>query len=118
MLKWIKARAILITVLVIASLVIMNIAANLYMDYITQNIIEEYDKKNRENSFLLESLIEHQNWSLELIQSILENKDFKGNLNHNETVFAKWYYSFKGTDEYWDIPDDQREVFDSIVEVN
>jgi methyl-accepting chemotaxis protein len=81
-------------------------------------MIEEYDKKNQENTFLLESVIEHQNWSLELIQSILENKDFKGNLNHNETDFAEWYYSFKGTDEYWDIPDNQREVFDSIVEVN
>lgn len=118
MLKWLKARAILITVLVIASLVIMNIAVNLYLDLKTQKIIEEYDKKNRENSFLLESLIEHQNWSINLVQSILENRDFNGNLNHNETVFAEWYYSFKGTDDYWNIPDDQRKVFDGIVEVN
>ena len=118
MLKWFKVRAIFITVLVIASLVILNIAVNLYMDYITQNIIEEYNKKNQENTFLLESVIEHQNWSLALIRSILANRDFNGNLNHNETDFAEWYYSFKGTDDYWNIPDEQREVFDSIVEVN
>lgn len=118
MLDWIRARAILITVLLIAFIVILNIAVNLYMDFRTENIINEYDRKNIENNFLLESVIEHQNWSLVLIQSILTNREFKGNLNHNETVFAQWYYSFKGTDKYWDIDEEQRAVFDSIVEVN
>ena len=73
---------------------------------------------SKTNMFLREKYSEHLVWSNDLAESIALNRNFTGELNHNETDFAKWYYGFSGTAEYWELKDEHRAVFDKIGPVN
>ena len=68
--------------------------------------------------FLRARYNDHLKWSGELIESIATGHEFTGELNHNETEFAKWYYSFSGTLPYYDLDPEQKKIFDKIGPAN
>jgi|GEM_PF-721953 len=116
--KWFKEKKILLTVVTITTLALLSIVINLVFDWKNQTLLSDYSSKHQENLFLLNSVIKQQQWSNELLVSIMRNRDFKGELNHNETDFARWYYSYKGSSDYWDMDESLRKDFDSIGRVN
>ncbi len=113
-----KEKKLLITVVLIVLLSLLNISAYIVLDWMNENLFKRYSDKQTENSFLLKSVINESRWSNRLLESILTNMEFDGELNHNETDFAKWYYSLKGTAKYWKMDDAAREVFDSLGRIN
>ncbi|MFH0976378.1 MAG: methyl-accepting chemotaxis protein [Spirochaetota bacterium] len=115
---WIKEKKLQISLITI---IIMVFAQNLFtiiIDIKRGYVLKELNIINSNNQFLREKYSDHLTWSVGLLESIATNKAFAGQLNHNETDFAKWYYSFSGTKEYWDMDDKRRKIFDNMGPVN
>ena len=115
---WIKEKRLQISMIVVILLVFCQNAATIFIDSKKNFILNDLQKIESNNNFLRDKYREHLSWSVELLESIVAGEDFKGQLNHNETDFAKWYYSFKGTGPYWDMDASRREVFDKMAQVN
>ena len=81
-------------------------------------IISEYTVLQNNNQFIRERFSDHLAWANSLIESLATGKAFTGELNHNETEFARWYYSFSGTSGYWDLEKERKELFDKIGPAN
>ena len=114
----IKEKRLQISLIIVILLVFCQNAATLLIDIKKNNILNNVNKIENDNHFLRDKYFEHLSWSVELLESIVSGEEFKGQLNHNETDFAKWYYSFKGTTPYWDMDAGRREVFDKMGQVN
>lgn len=116
--KFFRNRAIIISIVLIVLLVILQSFINFFFESIRNESAENIFKLQKENVFLREKFIEHLTWANNLIESIAMAAEFTGELNHNETDFAKWYYSFSGSLEYWEMDEERRSIFDAIGPVN
>lgn len=81
-------------------------------------LISEYITLQGNNQFIRERFSDHLAWANSLIESLAAGWAFRGELNHNETEFARWYYSFSGTAEYWNLDRKRKEIFDRIGPAN
>jgi methyl-accepting chemotaxis protein len=115
---WLKEKKLQISLIIIIILVFSQNIFSIIIDTKREAILKELNIINSNNQFLRDKYADHLAWSVELLESIVAGIDFKGQLNHNETDFAKWYYAFSGTRPYWDMDSERRSVFDKIGPVN
>ncbi len=117
-LAWLKEKRLLLSLIVIILLVLSQSVLTFVTDIKREGIFNELSELNKNNQFLKEKYADHLLWSTELLESIATGSVFKGQLNHNETDFAKWYYSFSGSRKYWEMDNTRKSVFDKIGPVN
>ncbi|MBN2403342.1 MAG: methyl-accepting chemotaxis protein [Spirochaetes bacterium] len=115
---WIKEKRVQLSLILVILLVFCQNSASVLLDIKRDSVLNDLKKIESNNHFLRDNYFEHLIWSVELLESIVADVDFKGQLNHNETDFAKWYYSFKGSGPYWDMDTGRRQVFDKMGQVN
>ena len=113
-----KDRATLISIVLIISLVIIQNVINIALIYRKDLILQKLTAIEEHNQFVKQKYTDHVKWANALAESIAAGTEFRGELNHNETPFAKWYYSFSGSAEYWNMDNELRAVFDEIGPVN
>ncbi len=115
---WLKEKRLQISMIIIIGLIFCQNILIILLDIKRETILEELNAINRNNQFLKEKYADHLAWNVDLLESIVVGVNFKGQLNHNETDFAKWYYSFSGTRPYWDMDNERRSIFDKMGPVN
>ncbi len=118
LLRRFKSASILISLATIALLVSVQNIMVFYFVSKKDSAVAEMLKVQDSNSKIRDGCIDFLAWKNELIESISSGREFAGELNHNETGLARWYYSFSGTAEYWEMDDERRGVFDSIGPAN
>jgi methyl-accepting chemotaxis protein len=117
-LAWLKEKRLLLSLVLIIILVLCQSVLTFVTDIKRESVFNELSEINKNNQFLKEKYADHLLWCTELLESIATGGVFKGQLNHNETDFAKWYYSFSGSRKYWDMDNTRKSVFDKIGPVN
>ncbi|MBN2042028.1 MAG: hypothetical protein JW864_18475 [Spirochaetes bacterium] len=113
-----RNSGLIISLILIVFIVVFQNVSNFLFDIGKKELFESILSLQKENIFLKEKFNEHLIWANSLVESIAIGSDFEGELNHNETKFGKWYYSFSGSREYWEMDEERRDVFDAMGPVN
>jgi len=116
--EWFKGKRLQLSLIFIIFMVLSQSVLTFIIDYKKESIFSELTEINNENQFLKDKYAEHLLWSSDLLESIATGGVFKGELNHNETDFAKWYYSLSGSRKYWNMDDERRSVFNQMGPAN
>jgi methyl-accepting chemotaxis protein len=113
-----REKKIQLSILMIIIAIITQCSVSMYLSFKKDFLTAQLTRISKNNLFIQEKFSDHIKWAEELIESIAENKDFQGELDRNKTDFAKWYFSFSGSKEYWAQDDEKRTVFDKIGSAN
>ena len=89
--RFFRDRKLILSVILIVLFVSSQNIFNFFLNDRINELTEEIFLLQKENTFLRE-YNDHLRWANALIESIAEGREFTGELNHNETGFAKWYY--------------------------
>jgi methyl-accepting chemotaxis protein len=109
-----KEKKILFSIILITAAVIAQSLFSFRFSILKDESYRELSSIRSNNAFLNETYIHYMKWSVELIESAAENRAFTGELDRNKTDFGKWYFSFAGSRQYWDLPAECRDVFDKF----
>lgn len=97
-------------------LIILQGSVNFYLNKQGEKNSSRALELHNQTVFLKEKLIDHMNWSKDLLESIIEEKQFAGELDHRLCDFGKWYYSFKESEEFLSMSPDRKKIIDDIEE--
>ncbi len=111
-------KTLIISVSAIMGLVILYIIVIFMLIDGRDRVISEYRSIQNNNQFIRDRFNDYLRWTNSLIESLSTGDRFQGELNHNETPFARWYYSFSGSNGYWDLDEERKKVFDRMGPVN
>lgn len=110
----IRSMGITISIVSIVLLVVIQNSIFFFFDYQKDKINKSISKQTGDIQFLNSRYLDQVLWANQLIESIAMGKKFAGELNHNETEFGKWYYGFHGTNEYWQMDETRRTIYEKI----
>lgn len=113
-LKKFRERALLASVVIIVLLIVAQNVIIFLLILKKDDLSNRHAKLQTNNLFLRARYNDHLIWSENLIESIATGSEFTGELNHNETKFARWYYSFSGTTAYYALDKERKKIFDQI----
>jgi methyl-accepting chemotaxis protein len=97
-------------------LIIIQGGVNNFIQKHHESITERTLELHNQTIFIKEKLIDHMAWTRDLLESAIEGKEFTGEIDHNLCSFGKWYYSFKESEEYFNLDPDRQQIIDSIEE--
>ena len=97
-------------------LIMIQGGVNHYFKKISENIADRTLELHNQTIFLKEKLIDHMSWTKDLLESIVEGNKFPGEIDYHLCDFGKWYYSFKESEEYFNLDIDRQQIIDSIEE--
>jgi methyl-accepting chemotaxis protein len=113
-----KGKASLVSVIIIIIMIFLQSLTTLLITHRKDSLLKELISLQKSNQFVRDKFSDHLEWVNELLESIATGEKFSGQLNHNETEFARWYYSFSGTEPYWEMDDERRALFDRMGPLN
>ncbi len=109
----IKKRIILTLALIIALVLLQGLAGILYERQVDNTVLRMLELQKK-NTFLKDKLADHMEWVGHLLESMLLQTPFEGQLDPALCEFGKWYYEFKKTAEYTSLPDRARAIIDQV----
>jgi HAMP domain-containing protein len=113
-----KEKTSSVSIVIIIILIFLQSLTTLLITFKKENLLRELIDLQKSNQFIRDKFSDHLEWVNALVESIATGETFRGQLNHNETEFARWYYSFSGTEAYWEMDDARRALFDRIGPLN
>jgi methyl-accepting chemotaxis protein len=113
-----KGKASLVSVIIIIILIFLQSLTTLLITHKKDTLLGELISLQKSNQFVRDKFSDHLEWVNCLVESIATGEPFRGQLNHNETEFARWYYSFSGTEAYWTMDEARRSLFDRMGPLN
>lgn len=111
-------KTLILSISAIMAFVIVYIAVMFALIAERDRVITEYREIQTGNQFIRDRFNDYLRWTNSLIESLSTGAPFRGELNHNETPFARWYYSFSGSNGYWDLDEERKAVFDGMGPAN
>ncbi|MGM0471535.1 MAG: methyl-accepting chemotaxis protein [Bacillota bacterium] len=76
----------------------------------------EVESQMERQLFIKNKEIDHLNWVNQLLNSILSEQEFAGELDHHSCSFGEWHYSILESDQFQDLPAQTQQLLQSLEE--
>ncbi|PKL16053.1 MAG: hypothetical protein CVV49_18235 [Spirochaetae bacterium HGW-Spirochaetae-5] len=106
-----KLLAVFITII---TLVLIDGASTFYIEKKISDLTTETIELHNETILLKSRLIDHITWMNQLLETIIEKNEFKGQTDPTKCAFGEWYYSFKKSDDYLSIDQSRKKLIDDM----
>ena len=107
-------RKMTLTFLSIIVLILIEGGISLYFDKKNDTYSKITLELHNETIFLKTKLIDHLSWMNDLLESVVQGRRFNGELNPHNCSFGKWYYSFRGSEQYSSLNEERKKIIDRI----
>ena len=96
---------------VVLLLMMIMVGISLHLNREVESANREAIVQMEDIIFALEREVDHLIWQNDLVDSIILNREFKGEIDYTQCDFGQWYYAMLESEELAGLPDNFREVF-------
>ena len=101
--------------LILLIMVVMGVSAY-FMIGAMNDFQEEVEGSMEQNNFIAEKEIDHLVWTNSLADTVILGQEFTGGLDPTKCSFGQWYYDFIESEEFEQLPQETKELINSMEE--